>query len=133
MALIGRELESRSRTMTNLVEEDDSIWLLSSKNSSRYDYDIFSKEDDEHSVKQAKVFIDDAINYRSIMHSIDPLALKLYRVYFSKPMRLFYFGVIAVLLSLAFFEYQTTLSYTSDTRVKDLQRYNVPLWRDRSY
>ena len=126
MARIGRELESKSRIMRNFAEEDDSVWLLSSKNSSRYDPSIFSKEDDEHSVKQAKVFIDDAINYRSIMHSIDPLALKLYRVYFSKPMRLFYFGVIAVLLSLAFFEYQTTLSYTSDTRVKDLQRYNVP-------
>jgi two pore calcium channel protein 2 len=126
MAVSGSAVLETSMNDLSGDGEEESIWLLGSRNASRYDYAIFSREDDEHSVKQAKVFIDDAIHYRSIMHSIDPLALKLYRIYFSKPIRWCYFVVIAILLSLAFFEFQTTLSYTSDSTAKDVVRYNVP-------
>ena len=107
---------------------DESVWLLGdSSESSTYDGELLHKDADEFAVKQAKVFIDDAIQYRSIHHGIDPLALKLYKVYFSRPVRWGYSVLLAVIMLLAFVEYPSSLSITSDTRQhRDQKRLNPP-------
>lgn len=72
----------------------------------------------ETTIYQSVVFIEDGIRYRSIHHRIDPASLKLYRVYYSKPVRWFVGFTIFVNLILAFFEYPTSLSLSSDIRFR---------------
>uniref|UniRef100_A0A8C8LR28 Ion transport domain-containing protein n=1 Tax=Oncorhynchus tshawytscha TaxID=74940 RepID=A0A8C8LR28_ONCTS len=67
---------------------------------------------------QAVVFIEDAIQYRSINHRVDTNSLRLYRWYYS---RLWQWGLgltIAVVLMLAFIERPSSFSYTSDPRFR---------------
>ncbi|XP_046897753.1 two pore channel protein 2 [Hypomesus transpacificus] len=69
-------------------------------------------------VQQAVVFIEDAIQYRSINHRVDASSLHLYRWYYS---RLCQWGLgvaIAVILALAFVERPSSLSLSSDPRVR---------------
>lgn len=107
-------------------DNDESIWLLgNATNLSRNDGEMLPKDEDEFAVKQAKVFIDDAIKYRSIHHGIDPIALKLYRVYFSRPVKWGYSVLLTVIMLLAFVEYPSSLSLTSDTR-EHPDRLNPP-------
>ena len=73
----------------------------------------------EVTIYQSAVFIEDGIRYRSIHHRIDPTSLKLYRVYYSKPARWFVGIVIFINLVLAFFEYPTSLSLSSDSRFRE--------------
>ncbi|XP_034437420.1 two pore calcium channel protein 2 isoform X1 [Hippoglossus hippoglossus] len=79
-------------------------------------------EDDDLYIQQAVVFIEDAIQYRSINHRVDASSLCLYRWYYS---RLGQWGLgltIAVLLLLAFVERPSSLSVSSDPR------YRSPAW-----
>ncbi|XP_055776664.1 two pore channel protein 2-like isoform X1 [Salvelinus fontinalis] len=74
--------------------------------------------DEDLYLQQAVVFIEDAIQYRSINHRVDTNSLRLYRWYYS---RLWQWGLdltIAVLLMLAFIERPSSFSYTSDPRFR---------------
>ena len=124
---LSEEVTTTPRGSRRSSNNDESMWLLSKSTSgSNYDGEMLHKDADEFAVKQAKVFIDDAIHYRSIHHGIDPVALKLYRVYFSRPVQWGYSVLLAVIMFLAFVEYPSSLSLTSDTRQADQKRLNPP-------
>ncbi|KAJ8340530.1 hypothetical protein SKAU_G00351630 [Synaphobranchus kaupii] len=79
-------------------------------------------EDEGLPIQQAVVFIEDAIQYRSINHRVDSRSLWLYRWYYS---RIYQWGlgmVIAAILALAFIERPSSLTVTSDPR------YKLPHW-----
>ncbi|XP_039983218.1 two pore calcium channel protein 2 isoform X2 [Xiphias gladius] len=67
-------------------------------------------------VQQAVVFIEDAIQYRSINHRVDSSSLHLYRWYYSKICQWCLGLTIAVVLLLAFVERPSSLSVSSDPR-----------------
>ncbi|XP_040896456.1 two pore calcium channel protein 2 [Toxotes jaculatrix] len=72
--------------------------------------------DEDLYIQQAVVFIEDAIQYRSINHRVDTSSLRLYRWYYS---RIGQWGLgltIAVVLLLAFVERPSSLSVSSDPR-----------------
>uniref|UniRef100_A0A8C2PTG7 Two pore segment channel 2 n=1 Tax=Cyprinus carpio TaxID=7962 RepID=A0A8C2PTG7_CYPCA len=69
-------------------------------------------------IQQAVVFIEDAIQYRSINHRVDSGSLRLYRWYYSKICQWGLGFTIAVVLALAFIEKPSSLTYTSDIRFK---------------
>uniref|UniRef100_A0A8C7FMI0 Two pore segment channel 2 n=1 Tax=Oncorhynchus kisutch TaxID=8019 RepID=A0A8C7FMI0_ONCKI len=74
--------------------------------------------DEDLYLQQAVVFIEDAIQYRSINHRVDANSLRLYRWYYS---RIWQWGLgltIAVVLMLAFIERPSSFSYTSDPRFR---------------
>uniref|UniRef100_A0A673WYT7 Two pore segment channel 2 n=1 Tax=Salmo trutta TaxID=8032 RepID=A0A673WYT7_SALTR len=74
--------------------------------------------DEDLYLQQAAVFIEDAIQYRSINHRVDANSLRLYRWYYS---RIWQWGLgltIAVVLTLAFIERPSSFSYTSDPRFR---------------
>ena len=68
----------------------------------------------EKVVFQSAVFIEDGINYQSIHHRIDTASLKFYRVYYSRYVRWCLGFVIFINLMLAFVEYPTSLTLSSD-------------------
>ncbi|KAG8430600.1 hypothetical protein GDO86_020322, partial [Hymenochirus boettgeri] len=68
--------------------------------------------------KQAVVFIEDAIQYRSIDHRVDPTSLCLYRWYYSDICQWILNLNIFVNLALAFIEKPSSLSATSDVRYR---------------
>ncbi|ELU13267.1 hypothetical protein CAPTEDRAFT_146222, partial [Capitella teleta] len=72
---------------------------------------------DSESILQALVFIEDGIHYRSIQHRVDKASLKLYRVYYSKPMQWSVYFVIAVIHLLGFVEIPSSLTHSSDLRL----------------
>ncbi|XP_028812432.1 two pore channel protein 2 [Denticeps clupeoides] len=84
----------------------------------------FTERDGKHLyIQQAAVFIEDAIQYRSINHRVDARSLRWYRWYYS---RLCQWGlgiIIAIILGLAFIEEPSSLTYTSDIR------YRPPPWK----
>ncbi|GAA6230703.1 two pore calcium channel protein 2 [Lates japonicus] len=67
-------------------------------------------------VQQAVVFIEDAIQYRSINHRVDARSLRLYRWYYSRICQWGLGLTIAVVLLLAFVERPSSLSISSDLR-----------------
>uniref|UniRef100_A0A8C8H2T4 Two pore channel protein 2 n=1 Tax=Oncorhynchus tshawytscha TaxID=74940 RepID=A0A8C8H2T4_ONCTS len=69
-------------------------------------------------LQQAVVFIEDAIQYRSINHRVDANSLRLYRWYYSRIWQLGLGLTIAVVLMLAFIERPSSFSYTSDPRFR---------------
>ncbi|XP_074521664.1 two pore channel protein 2 [Halichoeres trimaculatus] len=74
--------------------------------------------DEDLYIQQAVVFIEDAIQYRSINHRVDASSLRLYRWYYS---RLWQWGLgltIAVVLLLAFVERPSSLAISSDPRYR---------------
>ncbi|KAJ8272337.1 hypothetical protein COCON_G00111960 [Conger conger] len=76
-------------------------------------------EDEGLPIQQAVVFIEDAIQYRSINHRVDSRSLWLYRWYYS---RIYQWGlgtVIALILVLAFIERPSSLTASSDLRYKE--------------
>ncbi|KTG31440.1 hypothetical protein cypCar_00016634 [Cyprinus carpio] len=82
-------------------------------------YLFFSFETDaDLCIQQAVVFIEDAIQYRSINHRVDSGSLRLYRWYYSKICQWGLGFTIAVVLGLAFIEKPSSLTYTSDIRFK---------------
>ncbi|XP_053395996.1 two pore channel protein 2-like [Mercenaria mercenaria] len=74
---------------------------------------------------QAQVFLEDAAMYRSIDHKVDFKSLKVYQFYHSKPFSLLRSFVILVLHMLAFFEFPSSLTWTSDIRTRD-ERVEFP-------
>ncbi|CAF1145998.1 unnamed protein product, partial [Didymodactylos carnosus] len=64
----------------------------------------------------AVVFIEDAINYRTINHKVTRKYLLVYRWFSSKPIRLLHRVALFVNLLLAFIEKPSSFSYTSDVR-----------------
>ncbi|KAM3876875.1 two pore channel protein 2 [Diretmus argenteus] len=74
-------------------------------------------------IQQAVIFIEDAIQYRSINHRVDAGSLRLYRWYYSRLCQWGLGMVIAVVLLLAFVERPSSLSASSDPR------YRAPPWQ----
>ncbi|XP_028258515.1 two pore channel protein 2 [Parambassis ranga] len=73
-------------------------------------------------IQQAVVFIEDAIQYRSINHRVDASSLRLYRWYYSRICQWGLGLTIAVVLLLAFMERPSSLSMSSDPR------HRLPSW-----
>ncbi|NXL84998.1 TPC2 protein, partial [Alectura lathami] len=73
-------------------------------------------------VNQAVVFIEDAIQYRSINHRVDSKSLWLYRWYYSRTCQWILSLTITLILALAFVEVPSSLTVTSDVR------YRLPAW-----
>uniref|UniRef100_H0XBG2 Two pore channel protein 2 n=1 Tax=Otolemur garnettii TaxID=30611 RepID=H0XBG2_OTOGA len=71
-------------------------------------------------IDQAVVFIEDAIQYRSINHRMDPRSVWLYRWYYSDICQWTLSFTIFVILVLAFIEIPSSLSKTSDVRHRSL-------------
>nr|DBA17512.1 TPA: hypothetical protein GDO54_002944 [Pyxicephalus adspersus] len=69
-------------------------------------------------LKQAVVFIEDAIQYHSIDHRVDLYSLQLYRWYYSDLCQWILNVTIFVNLALAFFEKPSSLTVTSDVRYR---------------
>ncbi|XP_051477360.1 two pore channel protein 2 isoform X2 [Apus apus] len=78
--------------------------------------------DNDLYINQAIVFIEDAIQYRSINHRVDSRSLWLYRWYYSRTCQWILSLTITVILALAFIEKPSSLTITSDVR------YRVPGW-----
>ncbi|XP_062600301.1 two pore channel protein 2-like, partial [Saccostrea cucullata] len=74
---------------------------------------------------QATVFIEDAARYREICHRVDKRALQIYRLYHSNLLQRSRYAFIFVLLFLAFFEFPSSLTWTSDIRNRG-DRVEVP-------
>ncbi|XP_044292528.1 two pore calcium channel protein 2 isoform X2 [Varanus komodoensis] len=75
---------------------------------------------DEHNlyVKQAVVFIEDAIQYRSINHRVDSNSLWLYRWYYSEVCQWVLVVAITLILALPFVENPSSFTATSDVRYR---------------
>ncbi|CAM4576831.1 two pore channel protein 2 isoform X1 [Caretta caretta] len=69
-------------------------------------------------ISQAVVFIEDAIQYRSINHRVDSKSLWLYRWYYSKICQWVLSLTITLILALAFIETPSSLTITSDVRYR---------------
>ena len=69
---------------------------------------------------QSAVFIEDGLNYHSIHHRIDPTSLKFYRIYYHKYVRMLFGFVIFVNMMMAFVEYPTSLTLSSDIHYRNL-------------
>lgn len=67
---------------------------------------------------QATVFIEDAARYREICHRVDKRALQIYRMYQSNTIQRCRIVFIFVLHILAFFEYPSSLTLSSDIRFR---------------
>ncbi|KAK2151678.1 hypothetical protein LSH36_355g04013 [Paralvinella palmiformis] len=80
---------------------------------------------DDVTMLQACVFLEDAIQYRSIHHRVDWQSLSLYQIYYSKPVELLLFFVLFLIHILAFFEYPSSLTATSDLRYRG-KRFEFP-------
>ncbi|XP_068004497.1 two pore channel protein 2 isoform X2 [Melanerpes formicivorus] len=78
--------------------------------------------DNDLYINQAIVFIEDAIQYRSINHRVDCRSLGLYRWYYSRTCQWILSLTITVILALAFIEKPSSLTVTSDVR------YRLPAW-----
>lgn len=76
--------------------------------------------DEDTAIFQSAVLIEDGIHHRSIHHKIDPMSLKIYRIYHSRYIQWVLGLVVFVNLILAFFEYPTSMSVTSDFRFRDI-------------
>ncbi|XP_063403420.1 two pore channel protein 2-like isoform X1 [Mytilus trossulus] len=78
--------------------------------------EISINEDNDIDLLCAVVFIEDAAKYRDISHKLDKNTLLWYRWYHSQPVRVSFYFVVFVLHILAFFEYPSSLTWTSDIR-----------------
>ena len=79
-----------------------------------------SPTNEETAIFQSAILIEDGIHNRSIHHKIDPTSLKIYRIYHSRYIQWLLSLVVFVNLVLAFFEYPTSMSVTSDFRFRDI-------------
>ena len=68
---------------------------------------------EERAMLQATVFVEDALEHRSIHHKIDTKSIIRYRLYHSKPVRWLLRVTISLLLALAFFESPSSLTISS--------------------
>ncbi|XP_068594473.1 two pore channel protein 2 [Brachionichthys hirsutus] len=74
-------------------------------------------DEEELFIQQAVVFIEDAIQYRSINHRVDARSLRLYRWYYSRICQWGLSLTIAVVLLMAFVERPSSMSISSDLRL----------------
>ncbi|XP_035407909.1 two pore channel protein 2 isoform X3 [Cygnus atratus] len=89
-------------------------WLRRAEEATGLDNDLY--------INQAVVFIEDAIQYRSINHRVDSKSLWLYRWYYSRICQCILSLTITIILALAFIETPSSLTITSDVR------YRLPAW-----
>ena len=83
----------------------------------RCPFQDLSVETNSVSILQAAVFVEDAINYRSIHHKIDPVTLSIfYRPYYTRIVQYSINVFIAIYLLLAFFESPSSIRKNSDYR-----------------
>lgn len=73
-------------------------------------------DDEDLCIQQAVVFIEDAVQYRSINHKVDAKSLRFYRWYYSTACQWVLGVTIALVLLLAFVERPSSLSISSDPR-----------------
>ena len=79
-------------------------------------------EKDRTAIVQSSVFIEDALNYRTIHHKIDRRALRVYRAYHSGIVKWLTSLSIVVIMVLAFFEYPSSFSLSADYRYRNHTR-----------
>ncbi|XP_043561287.1 two pore calcium channel protein 2 isoform X1 [Chiloscyllium plagiosum] len=89
-----------------------------SSSSRNYSSSGSTSQIDDLYIQQAAVFIEDAIQYRTINHRVDSQSLRLYRWYYSEACQWVLSTAIFVVLALAFFEKPSSLSVTSDLRLR---------------
>eukprot|EP00794_Sanderia_malayensis_P008614 gene8614-9544_t len=119
--------ESRIHDFTSSLEDP----LISSQDG--FDASANSSADEEsnqdhrevRSLLQAVVFVEDAIEHRSVFHKVDIRSLKLYRMYHSRAVRWVLRITISVLLLLAFFEWPSSITTSADPS-KSNTRPNPP-------
>ncbi|VDO06043.1 unnamed protein product [Rodentolepis nana] len=76
-------------------------------------------------VTKASVLVESAIHYRSIQHRLDKNRIKIYRIYYSKPVIISSYICKAIFFLLPLFESPSSLTKSSDVRL-NLQRPVVP-------
>lgn len=79
-------------------------------------------EKDSTAILQSSVFIEDALNYRTIHHKTDKRALRVYRLYHSGAVKWLTSLCIVTVMILAFFEYPSSLSLSADYRYRNHTR-----------
>ena len=75
---------------------------------------------EEAAILQSAILIEDGLHHRSIHHKLDPTSLKIYQIYNSRYVQWFLAIIVFLNLILAFFEFPTSMSITSDFRFKDI-------------
>ena len=83
---------------------------------------VYHSRNVDIAVLQSAYFIEDAIKYRSIHHKIDPRTLKFYHFYYSRPVQWTVRITIFLVMILAFFEYPSSFSLSSDPRYRNSTR-----------
>ncbi|XP_058257045.1 two pore channel protein 2 [Hemibagrus wyckioides] len=107
-----------SRHDSQSDSQSDSKETRRLSNSHSRDSVHVQESDDDLYIQQAVVFIEDAIQYRSINHKVDSRSLNLYRWYYSRICQWGLGFTIAVILALAFVEKPSSITYTSDPRYR---------------
>nr|XP_006819327.1 PREDICTED: two pore calcium channel protein 2-like [Saccoglossus kowalevskii] len=99
----------RDKPSAAFYDDEDTCSIQSGGHDHHIDHGV---------IRQAVVFLEDAVNYRSIKHKVDFKSLKLYQFYYSKSIQRFLFVSIALLLLLAFFERPSSLTtgFSADPR-----------------
>ncbi|XP_048767887.1 two pore channel protein 2-like isoform X2 [Ostrea edulis] len=114
---------SNGTTSANTPDETESNTYGSTPGVARGDN---THTGGEHThLLQATVFIEDAAKYREIYHRVDKRALQVYRLYHSTALQRCRYVFTFVLHILAFFEYPSSLTWTSDIRYRG-DRINIP-------
>ena len=117
------DLYADLRTETEPILGANAHHSLSSINN--MPSDTYSPATDT-AIFQSAVFVEDGVNYRTIHHKIDPHSLRLYRIYYSRYIQWLLGFVIFVNLMLAFVEYPTSLTLSSDFRYKYCNKTHEP-------
>lgn len=91
-----------------------AIQRVVSSQSISAEYERTADAEDDLTLLQAQVFLEDAVKYRSVDHKVDHRSLLLYRFYHSLPVSLLRYLVITLIHVLAFFEFPSSLSWSSD-------------------
>ncbi|XP_067902634.1 two pore channel protein 2 isoform X2 [Heterodontus francisci] len=115
--LLGRRSSSWCNFGNEESRRSDSSGPRSSS-SRNYSSSSSNTQPDDLYIQQAAVFIEDAIQYRTINHRVDSRSLQLYRWYYSAACQWVLNTLIFVILALAFFEKPSSLSVTSDLRFR---------------
>ncbi|XP_078077115.1 two pore channel protein 2 isoform X2 [Mustelus asterias] len=118
--LLGRRSSSWHILGTQESRRSDSSGPHSSSSRNNSSSSGSSSQLDDLYIQQAAVFIEDAIQYRTINHRVDSQSLRLYRWYYSAACRWVLNTTIFVILALAFFEKPSSLSVTSDLRFRQV-------------
>ncbi|KFO28307.1 Two pore calcium channel protein 2 [Fukomys damarensis] len=100
----------RPAKLRSLVAPGWVCWLLLISATARQDLCI----------DQAVVFIEDAVQYRSIFHRMDARSMWLYRWYYSNLCQRTLSFTIFLILFLAFIETPSSLTWTADVRYRSL-------------